>query len=247
MPKAAAALALAEVWVFAAAERLRQVEVTGATAIDASRTDLPEEWRQLPAFQLEESGCAQAPRDTAGRARRRARSGRPRTAAFGSTRTAARFTVRDAFSGRLGRTSRLNALAPAELGRVAIDGAGQLITRDPGGRGAAGVELRQAALRLEADSRLPRTGARRGRGLGAERPGLQADLLLPPGWRLLATTGVDEAPGSWISGWNLWGFFFVLVTAMGVFKLFGRALGCAGPSHPRPPVMARRERRVSCG
>ena len=119
----------------------------------------------------------------------------------------------------------LNALAPAELGRVAIDGAGQLITRDPGAEGAAGVELRQAALRLEADSRLPRAGARPAVGWALNVQSLQADLLLPPGWRLLATTGVDEAPGSWISGWNLWGFFFVLVTAMGVFKLFGPRWG----------------------
>ena len=133
--------------------------------------------------------------------------------------------MRDAFSGRLGRTSRLNALAPAELGRVAIDGAGQLITRDPGAEGAAGVELRQAALRLEADSRLPRSGAVAAVGWALNVQSLQAELLLPPGWRLLATTGVDEAPGSWISGWDLWGFFFVLVTAMGVFKLFGPRWG----------------------
>src|SRR5262245_31169697 len=38
-----------EVWVFAAAERLRQVEAGGAPPIDPSRTELPEDWKQLPA------------------------------------------------------------------------------------------------------------------------------------------------------------------------------------------------------
>ena len=224
VPKAAPPWPPQEVWVFAAAERLRQVEITGAPAIDASRTDLPQEWRQLPAFQLAEPGQLKL---------RETRRGEPDALPdqivlnrrLWLDEDGRAFTVRDAFSGRLGRTSRLNALAPAELGRVAIDGAGQLITSDPGAEGAAGVELRQAALRLEADSRLPRSGAVAAVGWALNVQSLKADLLLPPGWRLLATTGVDEAPGSWISGWDLWGFFFVLVTAMGVFKLFGPRWG----------------------
>src|SRR6185295_11316592 len=194
-PKAAAPWPSQEVWVFAASERLRQVEITGATAIDASRTDLPEEWRQLPAYQLEE-GAALKLRET--------RRGEPEAVPdqVGLRRRlwldedGRGFTVRDTFGGRLGRTSRLNALAPAELGRVAIAGDGQLITRDPGAEGAAGVEVRQSALTLEADSRLPRAGALMAVGWALNVQSLQAELLLPPGWRLLGTTGVDQAPGS---------------------------------------------------
>lgn len=224
LPKAEAPWPGQEVWVFAAAERLRQVEISGAPAIDASRTDLPEEWRQLPAFLLE-GGAALKLRET----RRGEPDAAPDQVALSRRlwldQDGRGFTVRDVFRGRLGRTSRLNALAPTELGRVAIDGTGQLITRDSGPDGPTGVELRQAALSLEADSRLPRAGPLPAVGWTLNVQTLQADLLLPPGWRLLGTTGVDQAPGSWLSRWNLWGFFFVLVTAVGVHKLFGSRWG----------------------
>ena len=42
-----------EVWVFAADEAQRQVELSGPTPIDPSRTELPEDWRALPAFLVE--------------------------------------------------------------------------------------------------------------------------------------------------------------------------------------------------
>jgi hypothetical protein len=42
-----------EVWVFAANETLRQVELSGLQPVDPSRTDLPPEWRALPAFLVE--------------------------------------------------------------------------------------------------------------------------------------------------------------------------------------------------
>ena len=179
---------------------------------------------QLPAFQLEDGGQLKL---------RETRRGEPDAAPdqVGLSRRlwldedGRAFTVRDSFRGRLGRTSRLNALAPAELGRVAIAGTGQLITSDPGATGAAGVELREAALNLEADSRLPRAGPLTAVGWALNVQTLQADLLLPPGWRLLGTTGVDQAAGSWMSRWNLWAFFFVLVTATGVSKLFGPRWG----------------------
>ena len=41
-----------EVWVFAADELLRQVAVTGGSPVDPGRTDLPREWRALPAFSM---------------------------------------------------------------------------------------------------------------------------------------------------------------------------------------------------
>ncbi len=54
-----------EVWVFAADERQRQVELSGPTPIDPSRTELPEEWRALPAF-LVEPGASLASRKCGG-------------------------------------------------------------------------------------------------------------------------------------------------------------------------------------
>src|SRR5437773_3001989 len=223
LPKTAAPWPGQEVWVFAAAERLRLVQVSGPPPIDPSRTDLPEEWRGLPAFLMEgeaaltlteaRRGEPEAPPDRLDLSRRLwlDESGRG-------------FTVRDSFSGKVGRTTRLNLLAPGELGRVMVAGRAELVTQDPQ-TAEAGVELRQKTVRVEADSRSPRGFSAPAVGWGASVQSLRSELLLPPGWRLLGATGVDQAPGSWIGTWNLFAFFFVLVVAAASARLLGR-----GPS-----------------
>ncbi len=220
LPKTAAPWPGQEVWVFAAAERLRLVQVSGPPPIDPSRTDLPDEWRTLPAFLMEgeaaltlteaRRGEPEAPPDRLDLSRRLwlDESGRG-------------FTVRDSFSGDVGRTTRLNLLAPGELGRVMVAGRAELVTQDPQ-TAEAGVELRQKTVRVEADSRSPRGFSAPAVGWGASVRSLRAELFLPPGWRLLGATGVDQAPGSWIGSWNLFAFFFVLVVAAASARLLGR-------------------------
>src|SRR5207244_9346488 len=41
-----------EVWVFDARTDLRLVSVEGVPAVDPQQTELPEEWRQLPAYRM---------------------------------------------------------------------------------------------------------------------------------------------------------------------------------------------------
>lgn len=212
-----------EVWVFAADERLRLVQLSGAPPIDPSQTELPEAWRGLPAFLLEgESALAFA----------ELRRGDPDPAPDRLTlarrlwldESGEAFTTRDSFSGQLARTTRLNLKAPAELGRVAVDGRPELVTEDPRSR-ESGVELRKSQVALEADSRLPRGGALSAVGWGASVQALRAELMLPPGWRLLATRGVDRAAGSWAGSWDLFAFFLVLLVAIGSDRLLGRRWG----------------------
>jgi hypothetical protein len=212
-----------EVWVFTANETLRQVELSGLQPVDASRTDLPAEWRALPAFLVEANarlalkevrrGEAEAPPD-------RVRLQREMWLDVSGRG----FTVRDTFSGALSRTWRLDLPAPAEPGRVSVDATEQLITANPTTQ-APGVELRRGALSLEADSRVPREGRLRAVGWSADVEALAATLHLPPGWSLLAATGVDQAPGAWTGRWTLLGFFFVLIVALATARLFGRVWG----------------------
>lgn len=218
-PKAPAPWPEREIWVFEASPVLRQVEVSGASPVDPSRTDLPQEWRSFPAFALDSGGRLSL---------REVQRGEPQAAPDGIQLSREMWldlsgeglTVRDTFGGALSRTWRLDLAPPGELGRVAVGGQDQLVTTRAEG-GPAGVELRQGALALVADSRLPRTGAALpavGWSVSVER--LQATLHLPPGWRVLAATGVDRAPGAWASRWTLLGFFFVLLVAFGVARLF---------------------------
>jgi hypothetical protein len=208
-----------EVWVFAADEELRQVELSGPPAIDSSRTELPEEWRTLPAFLMEPGarlvlktvrrGQPQAPPDRLRLVRELWLDPDGQGA-----------SVRDSWSGTLHGTTRLDLLAPGALGRVAVDGQDQLVTSNPETR-AAGIELRRAALRLEADSRLVSLGSLPAVGWSAGAEQLRATLHLPPGWSLLGASGVDSLPGTWTSRWTLLGFFFVLLVAFAAHRLFG--------------------------
>src|SRR4030095_197921 len=45
-----------EVWSFEARPALRLVEFEGAPAVDPTQTELPDEWRALPAYRLEPGG-----------------------------------------------------------------------------------------------------------------------------------------------------------------------------------------------
>jgi len=212
-----------EVWVFAAAERLRQVELSGAPGIDASRTDLPDAWRTLPAFLIEEGqGLSVA------EVRRGEPEALPDQLQLHRTlwldEAGRGFTVRDTMSGQMGRSTRLDLLAPGALGRVALSGAGQLVTQDPND-GRPGVEVRQRALQLEADSRWPRGGRIPAVGWDVGVQSLQANLLVPPGWRFVGALGVDNAPESWLGSWNLYAFFLVILTAFAAYRVFGTRFG----------------------
>ena len=212
-----------ETWVFAADESLRQVELSGLPPVDSSRTDLPAEWRPLPAFAVE--GTAQLALKELRRGEEVAPPDRIQLHRQLWLDLSGRgFTVRDAFSGALSRTWRLDLQRPGELGRAAVDRADQLVTANPA-TALPGVELRRGALNLEADSRLPRTGALPAVGWSADVESLDATVHVPPGWWLLAASHVDRAPGAWTARWSLLGLFFVLIVAGGTLRLFGRGWG----------------------
>ena len=212
-----------EVWVFAANETLRQVELSGPQPVDPSRTDLPPEWRALPAFLVEPDArltLKEVRRGEAEAAPDRIQLRRELWLDIAGRG----FTVRDTFAGSLSRTWRLDLQRPAEPGRISVDATEQLITANPTTQ-APGVELRRGALKLEADSRVARAGRLPAVGWSADVEQLAATLHLPPGWSLLAATGVDQAPGAWTGRWTLLGFFFVLVVALATGRLFGRGWG----------------------
>jgi hypothetical protein len=210
-----------EPWVFAADERLRQVQVGGAVAIDAGQTEIPDDWKKLPAFVLE-----RATKLTLQETRRGEPEPAPDQLMLHRTlwldMSGQSFSVRDQLTGTLGRGTRLELLAPGDLGRVSVGGADQLITV---GTAGGGVELRDADLRLEADSRLPRASTLPAVGWNAGVQSLHAELRLPPGWGLVAAFGADEAPQTWLGRWGLFDLLLVLVTTALVVRLFGARVG----------------------
>jgi len=218
-PKASPPWPEREVWAFEANELIRQVQVSGASPIDASRADLPAEWQRLPAFSLEPGGQLFL---------KETRRGEPEAPPdkiqlqreIWLDLSGDHLTFRDTFRGELRRTWRLDLLPPGELGRVMVDGENQLVTAEKEGS-PAGLELRKGSLSLVADSRALWHSSLRAVGWSAGVERLGATLHLPPGWSVFGATGVDGLPGAWLSKWTLLGFFFVLLIAFGLGRLAG--------------------------
>jgi hypothetical protein len=57
---------------------------------------------------------------------------------------------------------------------------------------------------------------------------VSGQLHLPPGWRLLHASGVDEVADTWLQRWTLLDIFLVLVIAVAIGRLYRLGLGDAG-------------------
>jgi hypothetical protein len=213
-----------EIWVFQANPALRLVVVEGLPSVDPSQTQLPPEWRSLPAYAVRGG-------ETMRLVVRRRGDADPDPDQLQLQRQlwldfdGAGWTMSDHLSGKLSRSWRLEMPAPLQLGRVAVGATNQPITHlSP--QSAPGVEVRQGQLNLFADARL--SGAARSLpavGWDEDVTALNATLHLPPGWRLLAARGVDEVPGTWLRSWSLLELFLVLVVAIVAARLYGRWVG----------------------
>ncbi|MGE5152387.1 MAG: hypothetical protein ACM3ST_00070 [Bdellovibrio bacteriovorus] len=209
-----------EVWSFAARADLRQVELSGAPTVDPSQSGVPPDWSRLPAYRL---GAGDSLRLLV------QRRGDPDP---GSDRLnlsrdlwldfdGGGYSVRDRLAGTLTRSWRLELAPPLTLGQIQVDGEPRLITRlaegDP-----PGVEVRRGELQLVAHSRLEAGPTLvPASGWGLDLGSIRARLHLPPGWDLLALSGVDNLPQSWLARWTLLDLFLVLILTLGVARLWG--------------------------
>ena len=215
-----------EIWVFEARNHLRLVEVHGPLQIDPRQTNLPPDWQGFPAYRLTPGTVMQF---------KTIRRGDPQPEPDRLTLDRQLWLDFDGtgltFSDRVGGTItagwRLEMQPPMQLGRVAVEGQSQLITRAPGST-LDGVELRRGGVNLEADGRIDAaTRSLPVTGWAHEMTQAGATLNLPPGWRLWHVRGVDNvrATGAWIYQWTLLDLFLVLIAAVAAGKLFGRHAG----------------------
>ena len=207
-----------EFWVFEANRQLRVVTLTGANLIDPQQTSIPDDWKSLPTY-LMQSGIKLAlveqQRGDAGPADDHLELKREMWLDFDGNG----FTVRDKITGNVNRGCRLNALPGYAPGRVEINGDPQLITQVES-NGQAGIEVRQGKIDMLAVSRRE-TDIHRWPVAGWDHDfsSVNAQLILPPGWSIFTTLGVDAAHGSWIQDWSLWDIFLVLMIAVSFGRL----------------------------
>lgn len=206
-----------EYWAVATDLETRAVNLTGAPGVDPARTSLPDDWRTLPAYQV--SPGTPLVFDEL-------RRGEPDPAPSRLTlertlwldTTGEGLTVQDHITGTMSHGWRLDMLPPGELGHVRLNGTDQVITRSAAG--LSGVEVRQSAVDLTADSRLT-DHSFPAVGWDVDVQSLSATLHLPPGWSVLWGTGVDVVSGSVLANWSLFDLFFVLILGLATARLLG--------------------------
>ena len=206
-----------EVWSIALAPELRLVELSGAPSIDPVQAEIPADWQALPTYRLDADATVMLEE------KRRGSEG-----SAGDQLTLERTwyldfdgggaTVLDRLQGTLRRSLRLEMGADTELGRVAIDGIDQPITRRADGE-RSGIETPLGRLALDAPSRIP-SRPRRLSAIGWESTSTSRRRS-GSGYRLLHASGVDAASETWLSRWNLLSVFFVLLMTVVSVQLFG--------------------------
>ena len=213
-----------EEWVFDARPSLRLVTIEGATSLDPQQTELPDNWRALPAYAMEPGSALRFLTKRRGDAD-------PAPDRLALTRTwwldfdGGGYTVTDRIQGAVVRSDRLGMSAGTELGRVAVNGRDQFITRIPGEEGP-GVEIPRGEIEITADSRVTGAGSRvPAVSWDQDFQSVSAELQLPPGWRLLHASGVDGVSWTWVTRWSMLDLFVVLVVSMAFLRLFGAAWG----------------------
>lgn len=210
-----------EIWSFAAQDRLRVVDVSGAEGIDAAAANVPGDWSSFPAYRVEKGtefvvaertrGAANADENNLSLERR-----------IWFDFDGLGYTSVDSISGSMRTGWRLDMAAPYQLEAARVGGEPQLVTRGAE-ESLRGVELRHPELHLEATARAPR-GALPATGWNERFESVSGTLMLPPGHRLFAALGVDDAD-TWISQWGLWNVFGVCIVVVLFSWLAGRIAG----------------------
>ncbi|MCG3172893.1 MAG: hypothetical protein GMKNLPBB_01064 [Myxococcota bacterium] len=212
-----------EIWAFQTVPENRVVNITSPAPVDANQTRLPAEWRGFPAYRL-------APGEKMTLDVLRRGNSDPAPNQFNLTRElwldfeGGGFTARDAISGSMHTEWRLSGAPGLLLGRANVNGADQVITRDQKGR--MGVEIRHPSFNVQAESRIEgETSAIPSTGWDHDFQRVSATLHLPPGWSALHISGADDVPRTWMRSWTLLDLFLVLVAALAMTRLWGKARG----------------------
>ncbi|MFK8067169.1 MAG: hypothetical protein AB8D52_02895 [Gammaproteobacteria bacterium] len=211
-----------EIWSFSAQNQLRLVEVSGGTSIDPQQTQMPEQWRQLPAFRMNTNDAL-----SFNVIRRGDPEPEPDTLTLNRNlwldQTGEGFTISDTINGRMTKGWRLEATQNLDLGRVILDGEPQFITKFIDKKG---VEVRRGTVNLAADSRYEGDVSQiNAVGWDHDFQQVRATLHLPPGWKLFSASGVDQVPDTWLQRWTLLDLFLVLITAIAISNLYNWRIG----------------------
>lgn len=205
-----------EIWVFSAERQLRSVQISGAQTIDPQQTQLPEDWKSLPAYLVTPETpftMEELQRGESKSTGNELRLNRDAWLSFNGEK----FIFNDQINGNT-HASRLETIKPVELTHAQINGQSQLITQLANNPNS-GIEIRSRDINVNAVSQLPKSSTIPVTGWNEEFNSASTLLHLPPGWSLLTATGVSSEYGSWVSQWSLWDIFAVLIIVIAIARV----------------------------
>lgn len=211
-----------EVWVVEQNAALRNIQISGMSSIDPQQTQLPEEWKILPAYlaELNSAMNIEALEYTGESTKNQLNLSRKMWLDFSGEG----YTLKDQISGELHQGWRLETQKPFLLQSATADGQAQLVTQLSADSNA-GVEIRQRRLNFEGVSRVENTRTIPISGWSSVFNEVSTQLILPPGWTLITASGTSYEYGSWIEKWSLWTFFLVLIISVALAKIIHIRIG----------------------
>jgi len=212
-----------EVWSFRSEEQLRTASVEGVAPTDPAQADVPGEWRTLPAYHLDARSTFRLVERTRGIPTQNDNTLQLRRTAWLDL-AGKSYTLVDTVSGHMRQGWRLDMVAPYVLQSASITSPGEeplLITAGVT-PGLTGVELRSSQVNLKTISQVRRVSvALPASGWHTRFAQVSGQLIVGPGYRLLAALGPDSAPQAWLERWRLLDIFGVLLVAVVAWRLLG--------------------------
>src|SRR5688572_780165 len=218
VPQGEGAWADEEVWTYRSSDRLRITALEGAPPIDPIQAGVPEDWRDMSAFRLQRGATVTIAERSRGLSSADAHQLSLRRELW-LTFDHDDFIAADRISGAMQQGWRLDMRPPYRMLNARRFDEMLLIT--DGAQGRTGVEVRNADVDLTTLARVPRDEARAATGWDARFDNVWTTLNLPPGHRLLAAWGADDAPGAWVNEWRLLDLFLLMLAAAAAYRLLG--------------------------
>jgi len=211
-----------EIWSYRSNDRLRVAVIEGAEGIDPSQANVPQDWRALPSYRVAAGGSLQIVEHSRGALSQDTNHlNLIREMYLDFSHNG--FTVVDTIDGQMRTGWRLDMRQPFTLAHASL-GSDDLLVTQGAGTGMTGVEIRSPTVKLSTIARIAEFGGKLpATGWNQRFDQVSGTLTLPPGHRLLAALGADQAPGAWIEQWSLMDIFLVLLASAVAFRLFGGA------------------------
>ncbi|MEH6911808.1 MAG: hypothetical protein V7459_14595 [Oceanicoccus sp.] len=204
---------------FKSATDIRQAKLSGPISIDTTQISIPPQWVEYPTYRMGDGETLNIETEFRG-------DHSPGANELNVQRDlwldfdGKGITALDRITGEMNKDWRLNAAKGTDIGRAKVDEDPVLITQDEHWEG---IEVRSPNVELEAVTRTEFTSGFSASGWDARADQFSATLHLPPGWRVLHASGVDRIWGTWLSKWDLWDVFLVLIIISATRKLIGNS------------------------